>query len=164
MTYKKATELSKSSMEDCTNLLNHTRATPLRVVEKDWHIISSRVCYKFKVILKVVMWSSWSFNPSYDSSYGSQNLGESGWSRTCCVNGEFVILTIPSKFLAVFPFMEFFELVHLFSHTPQKVIAGLVRSLRPPWSISPLASFWTLHLVFVPIVFDPSWWAVLLLL
>ena len=149
---------SKSSIEDCANLLNHTQAAPLRVVGKDWHTILSRVCYRLKVILKVVMWSSGSFNSSYDSSCKSQNFGESGWSSTRCVNGESV------QVLGHFSFHGIFKLIHLFSHTPQEVIVGLVRPLRPPWAIPPLAPFWILHFIFIPIVFNPSWRAIFFLL
>ena len=47
----------------------------------------------------------------------------------------------PTQVLGHFPFHYIFELVHLFSHTPQKVIASLVKLLRAPWAISPLAPF-----------------------
>ena len=45
---------SKSSMDDWANLLSHTRATSLKVIGKDMHWISSGVCCRLKVILKVL--------------------------------------------------------------------------------------------------------------
>ena len=38
-------------------LLNHTRASPLRVVVKALHIISSKTPWRCIVVLKVAMWS-----------------------------------------------------------------------------------------------------------
>ena len=96
---------SKLSMEDYANLLNHAHAASFSAIGKDWHTISSKVCCRLKVILKVAMWSNGSFNPSYDSSCGRWNFGGKGHSRTFDVNGESVIFTITSKFFAIFPFI-----------------------------------------------------------
>ena len=94
---------SKLSMEDCASLLNYTYTAPFSVIEKDWHTISSGVYCRLKVILKVVMWSNGSFNPSYDSSCRRRNFGGKGHSRTFNVNGESILFTIPSKFFFFFP-------------------------------------------------------------
>ena len=90
-------------------MLNHTRAALLRVIRKDRHRISSGICCRLRVILKVVMWSKGSFMPSYDSSCRRQNLGDRGNSKTFVVKGESVLFTIPSKFLFVFSFIAFFS-------------------------------------------------------
>ena len=89
---------SKLSMDDVASLLNHTRTAPLRVVGKVLHNISSGGCYRLKVILKVVIWYSGSFRPSKDSSYGRRNFRGIGHFRTFMVKGEFILLTIPSRF------------------------------------------------------------------
>ena len=96
-------------MDDYTNLLNHTCAAPLRVIRKDWHMISSGVCYRLKVILKVLMWSNRSFKSSYNSSCGRRNLGGKGHSTTFFVKGELVLFTIQSRILVVFSFIAFFN-------------------------------------------------------
>lgn len=96
-------------MEDVSNLLNHTRAAPLRVVGKKRHKISSGVYCKLKVVLKVVMWSSGSFKPSNDSSCGSRNFGRKGHSKILVVKGEFVLLTVLSKFLSIFSLITLFS-------------------------------------------------------
>lgn len=93
-------------MDDWVSLLNHTRTTPLRLVGKDWHKISSGVCYRLKVILKVVMWSNGSHRPSNDSSWGRRNFGGKGHSRTLVVKGESVLFTT-SRFLSVFSLIAF---------------------------------------------------------
>ena len=85
-------------MDDIASLLNHTRATSLRMVGKERHKISSRGCCRLRVILKVVIWSSGSFRLSNDSSGGRRNFGGKGHFRTFIVKGESVLLTIPSKF------------------------------------------------------------------
>ena len=92
-------------MDDVASLLNHTRTTPLRVVGKERHNISSGDYCRLKVILKVVIWSSGSFRPSNDSSYGRKNFRGIGHSRTFVVKGEFVLLTLPSRFRSIFSFI-----------------------------------------------------------
>ena len=99
---KELPSCSKLSMDDVANLLNHSRVAPLRVVGKERHKISSRGCYKLRVVLKVVMWSSRSFRPSNDLSYGRRNFGSIGHSRTLVVRGDSILLTILSKFRFVF--------------------------------------------------------------
>ena len=42
-------------MDERMSFINNTLVAPLRVVGKDLHKISSRVCYKLRVILKVVI-------------------------------------------------------------------------------------------------------------
>ena len=44
-------------MEDAGNLLNHTLAAPLKVAGKDLQMTSSRVCWRFKIVLKASIWS-----------------------------------------------------------------------------------------------------------
>ena len=94
-------------MNDVVSLLNHTCAAPLRVVGKERHNISSRGCYRLKVVLKVMIWSNGSFRPLNDSSCGRQNFRDQGHSRTFAVKGKSVILTIPSKFRSVFSLIAF---------------------------------------------------------
>lgn len=101
---------SKFSMDDVASFLNHTRAAPLRVVGKEWHKISFGGCCRIKVILKVVIWSSGSFRPSNDSSYGRQNFKGKGHSRNFVVKGESFLLTIPSKFRSVLSLIAFLNL------------------------------------------------------
>ena len=43
---------SKLSIDDVGNLVNHSLAAPLRVVGKKWHSISSRGCWRPRVVLK----------------------------------------------------------------------------------------------------------------
>ena len=100
---------SKSSIDDWANFLNRTCTAPLRVAGKEWHRISYGVCYRLRVILKVVMWSNGSFRLSYNPSWGKWNLGGKRHSRTFVVKRELVLFTISSKFLFVFSFMAFFS-------------------------------------------------------
>ena len=62
-----------------------------------------------KVVLKVVMWSSGSFRPSNDLSYGRWNFEGIGHSSTLVMKGESVLLTIPSKFRSVFSLITLFS-------------------------------------------------------
>ena len=101
---------SKSSMDDKAKLLNQTDVASLKVVKKDRHTISLEVWCKLKVVLKVVMWSNKSFKSSYESSYVRQNFDGKGHSKILVVKGEFVIFTIPSRFLVVFSFVALFSL------------------------------------------------------
>ena len=89
-------------MDDVGSLLNHTHVTPLRVVGKEMHNISSGDYWRPRVVLKVVMWSSGSFKPSNDLSCGRWNFEGIGHSSTLVMKGESVLLTIPSKFWSVF--------------------------------------------------------------
>ena len=104
---KELPSCSKLSMDDVANLLNHTHPAPLRVVRKEQHNISSGGCYKLKVVLKVVMWSSKSFRPSNNSSCGRQNFRGIGHSRTFVVKGESILLTIPSILQSIFSLTTF---------------------------------------------------------
>ena len=52
--------------------------------------------------LKVVMWSSRSFRPSNDLSYGRRNFEGIGHSRTLVIKGESILLTILFKFRSIF--------------------------------------------------------------
>ena len=104
---KELPSCSKLSMVEMANLLNHTHAAPLKVVGKERHKISSGGCCRLKFILKVVIWSNRSFRPLNDSSYGRQNFGGRGHSRTFVVKGESVLRTISSKFRSVFSLIMF---------------------------------------------------------
>lgn len=104
---KELPSCSKLSMDDVANLLNHTRATPLRVVGKERHKISFRGYCRLRVVLKVVIWSNRSFRPSNDSSYRRQNFRGRRHSRTFLVKGEFVLQTIPFRFRSVFSLIAF---------------------------------------------------------
>ena len=87
-------------MDEVASLLNYTRVAPFRVVGKERHKISSRVCCRLRVILKVVIWSNGSFRSSNDLSYGRQNFSGSGHSKIFVVKGESVVLTNPTKLLS----------------------------------------------------------------
>ena len=55
---------SKFATEDASNLLNHTLAALLRVAGKDLQITLFKVCWRFKIVLKALMWLRGSFVPS----------------------------------------------------------------------------------------------------
>lgn len=97
-------------MDEVASLLNHTCAAPLRVVGKERYKISFGVCYRLKVFLKAVIWSSKSFRQSNDSNCGRQNYNGRGHSKIFIVKGESVLLTISSKFLFVFSLIVFLSL------------------------------------------------------
>ena len=44
-------------------MLNQTLTAPLRVAGKDLQITSFGVCYRFKMVLKALIWSMGSFVP-----------------------------------------------------------------------------------------------------
>ena len=71
-------------------LLNHTRASPLRVVGKALHIISFGTPWRCIVVLKVTMWSHGSCVPSYESNEGTLNLKGRGWLLMEVMKGELV--------------------------------------------------------------------------
>ena len=108
---KELPNCSKLSMDDVGSLLNHTCAAPLRVVGKEPHNISSSGCYRLKVILKVVIWYSGSFRRSNDSSYGRRNFGGIGHFTTFMVKGQFILLTIPSRFRSASSLIAFLSLI-----------------------------------------------------
>ena len=74
-------------------LLNHTRAGPLRVVEKALYIISSGIPWRCIVVLKVAMWSKGSHVPSYESKEGILNFRGRGWPLMSAVKEESVLWT-----------------------------------------------------------------------
>ena len=120
---KELPSYSKLSMDDVGSLVNHSLATPLRVVGKERHSISLGDCWRPKVILKVLRWSKASFNPSNSSSCDKRNFEGTEHSRTAMVEGEYVLLTILSKLRSVFLLDHILQLVHLFSHFFKKVRA-----------------------------------------
>ena len=44
----------KFAIDDVGSLLNHTLVAPLSVAGKDLHITSSRVCSRFRIVLKAL--------------------------------------------------------------------------------------------------------------
>ena len=104
---KELPSCSKLSMDDVGSLVNHSLATPLRVVEKERHKISSGGCWRPKVVLKVLRWSRGSFNPSNGLSYGRRNFEGTGHSRTAMMKGEFVFLAILSRLRSIFSLIAF---------------------------------------------------------
>ena len=91
-------------------LLNQTLVGPFKLVGNALHIISSGVFCKFIRLLKDLMWSSGSFDPSNKSNWGSLNFCVSSRSSIAAVNGNAVYLIIPSRFLSPFPFTALFNL------------------------------------------------------
>ena len=85
-------------------LLNHTHASPLRVVGKALHIISSRTLWRCIVVLKVAILSKESHIPSYKSKEGILNFGGKGWPLMEVVKGEFVQWTKSSTGFALLMF------------------------------------------------------------
>ena len=69
-------------------LLNHTRASPLRVVGKALNIISSGTPWRCIVVLKVAIWSKGLRVPSYESKEGILNFGDKGWLLIEVVKGS----------------------------------------------------------------------------
>ena len=92
-------------MDEVGNFVKHSLTAPLWVVGKDQHNISSRGCWRPRVVLKVLRWSKGSFNPSNGSSCGRWNFEGTGHSKTTVVKGEFVLLTIRSKFRSICSFI-----------------------------------------------------------
>ena len=88
---KELPSCSKLSMDDVGSLVNHSLATPLRVVGKEWHSISSGGCWRPKVILKVLRMIQ-------------------GILQSVMVKGEFVLLTILSRLWYVFSLFAFVSL------------------------------------------------------
>ena len=82
-------------------LLNHTRASPLRMVGKALHIISSRTPWRCIVVLKVAMCSHWSRVPSYESNKGILNLEGKGWLLMKVTKGESIQWTKLSTWLVL---------------------------------------------------------------
>ena len=93
---------SKLSTNDVGNFVNHSLATPLRVVGKEWHSISSGGYWRPGVVLKVLRWSWGSLSPSNGLSWGNRNFDGIGHSKTAVVKGELVALTSLSTFRSVF--------------------------------------------------------------
>ena len=98
----------KFAIDDTGSLLNHTLMAPLSVVGKDLHITSSGVCCRFSIILKAPIWLTRSLLSSYNSSCGRRNLRGKRHSKTLVVKGESILLSMPLRFIAVFPFLSFF--------------------------------------------------------
>ena len=105
---KESLNCSKFVIDDAGNKLNHTLVAPLRVAGKDLQITSSGVCWRFNIVLNAPMWSRESLVPSSTSNYGRWNLGGRAHFKTLAMNGESILLIMPPRFMAVFPFMAFF--------------------------------------------------------
>ena len=87
--------------------MNHSLAAPLRVMGKERHNISLGGCWRPRIVLKVLRWSTGSLSPSNSLSWGNQNLDGTRHSRIVVVNDEYVVLTILSKLWSVCPLMAF---------------------------------------------------------
>ena len=85
-------------------LQNHTHASPLRVVGKVLHIISSETAWKCIVVLKIAIWSKRSRVPSYKTKKGILNIGGKGWLLMEVMKGEFVRWTKSSTRFAILMF------------------------------------------------------------
>ena len=101
---------SKLLMNEVGNFMNHSLATPLRVVGKERHSISSRGCWRPNVVLKGLRWSLGSLISSNGSSWGNLNFNGTEHSRTAVVKDEFVALTILSRLWSAFSLMAFLNL------------------------------------------------------
>ena len=99
--------------------LNHTRASPLRVVGKALHIISIGTPWRCIVFLKVAMWSHGSRVPSYKSNECILNLEGKGWLLMEVMKGESVRWTKSSMW---------------FVHSPHYLIHLLFQVWHPTWS------------------------------
>ena len=107
---KELPNCSKLSMADVGSLLNHSHATPLRMMRKERHNISSGGCWRPKVVSKVLRWFRGSFRLLNDLSCGRWNFEGIGHSRTLVVKGKFVLLTIMSKLRSVFSLIALLSL------------------------------------------------------
>lgn len=87
--------------------LNHTLVGPLSVVGKALHMISSKTPCRCMKVLNDSRWSSGSFDLSYASTCGIQNLARRGKEVTYAVNGESVQWTNLSRSVDTCPFMAF---------------------------------------------------------
>ena len=85
-------------------LLNHTRASSLRVVGKALHIISFGIPWRCIVVLKVTIWSHGLRVPSYESKEGILNLEGRGWLLMEAMKGESVRWTKSSIGFALLMF------------------------------------------------------------
>lgn len=54
---KESLNCSKFAIDDADSLLNDTLVAPLRVAGKDLQITSSKVCWRFNIVLNALMWS-----------------------------------------------------------------------------------------------------------
>ena len=82
-------------------LPNHTLAGPFSVVGKALDIISSRMPWRWIVVLNVAMWSQGSRVLSYESKVGILNLEGKGWLVMDGVKGESVLWTRSSTWLVL---------------------------------------------------------------
>lgn len=92
----------KVEMELGAILLNHTQASPLSVIGKALHMISSGTPCR---CIKVLNDSRWSFNLSYDSTYDILNLVGREKEVTGAVQGESVRWTSSSRLVDTRPLM-----------------------------------------------------------
>ena len=94
-------------------LLNHTRASPFKVVGKAQHIISSGTPWRCIVVLKVAIWSHGSRVPSYESKEGILYLEGKGWLLMEATKGESVQWTKSSTGFALLMFSLIWFMVFL---------------------------------------------------
>ena len=132
--------------------LNHTRASPLRVVGKILYIIPFGTPWRCIVVLKVAMWSHGSRIPSYESNEGILNFEGKGWLLMEVMKGESIRWTKSSTW---------------FVHSPHHLIHLLFQVWHPTRSCSPwtvltfnifsFSNFLTLSLPFhIPFMTLPS--------
>ena len=104
----------KVEMELGAILLNYTRVSPLSVLGKALHTISSGTPYKCMRVLNDSRWSKGFFNPSYASICGILNLVGRGKNVTGAVKGESVRWTSLSKLIDTRP-LRAFIIISIFS-------------------------------------------------
>ena len=95
-------------------LLNHTQASPLSVVGKALHMISSETPCKCMRVLNDSRWLKGSFNPSYASTCGILNLTSRGKDVISVVKGESIRWTSSSKLVDNRP-LRAFIIISIFS-------------------------------------------------
>ena len=127
-------------------LLNHTRASPLRVVGKALHIISSGTPWRCMVVLKVVIWSNGSHVPSYESNEGILNFEGKGCPLMEAVKGESVQWTRSSTGFFFLMFSLISTITFLILSIPFSKCGTLLDVVPLDWlsgSAFPLSSwFW----------------------
>ena len=136
-------------------LLNHTRASPLRVVGKTLHIISSKTPWRCIVVLKAAIWSHGSYVPSYESREGILNLEGRGWLLMEAIKGEsvqWINLSTGFVLLKFFPYL-IHGLPHLI-HLPLQVWHSSWSGT--PWLVLMLSVFSFSNFLTMGLSFDIS--------
>ena len=126
-------------------LLNHTRASPLWVVGKALHIISSGTPWRCIVVLKVAIWSKRSYALSYESKEGIFNLEGKGWLLMEVVKRESVQWTKSFRGFALLMFSLILSMTFLIWSTSLSKCGTLREAVPPDWlsgSEFPFLSSW----------------------